>query len=31
MQGIQLLEPQVQEAQNFFGTPTITLTFGKLL
>ena len=31
MQGIQLLEPQAQEAQNFFGTPTITLTFGKLL
>ena len=31
MQGIQLLEPQVQEAQQFFGTPTITLTFGKLL
>lgn len=30
-QGIQLLEPQVQEAQRFFGTPTITLTFGKLL
>jgi hypothetical protein len=28
---IQLLEPQVQEAQSFFGTPTITLTFGKLL
>ncbi len=31
LQGIQLLEPQVQEAQHFFGTPTITLTFGKLL
>lgn len=31
LQGIQLLEPQVQEAQKFFGTPTITLTFGKLL
>lgn len=31
LQGIQLLEPQVQEAQQFFGTPTITLTFGKLL
>lgn len=31
LQGIQLLEPQVQEAQNFFGTPTITLTFGKVL
>lgn len=30
-QGIQLLEPQVQEAQRNFGTPTITLTFGKLL
>lgn len=30
-QGIQLLEPQVQESQQFFGTPTITLTFGKLL
>lgn len=30
-EGIQLLEPQVQEAQKFFGTPTITLTFGKLL
>lgn len=30
-EGIQLLEPQVQEAQMFFGTPTITLTFGKLL
>lgn len=29
--GIQLLEPQVQEAQQNFGTPTITLTFGKLL
>ncbi|MEX0821232.1 MAG: hypothetical protein WD021_03715 [Rhodothermales bacterium] len=29
--GIQLLEPQVQDAQRFFGTPTITLTFGKLL
>lgn len=31
LQGIQLLEPQVQEAQRNFGTPTITLTFGKLL
>ncbi len=31
LNGIQLLEPQVQEAQKFFGTPTITLTFGKLL
>ena len=30
-EGIQLLEPQVQEAQRFFGTPTITLTFGRLL
>lgn len=30
-EGIQLLEPQIQKAQNFFGTPTITLTFGKLL
>jgi len=30
-QGIQLLEPQVQEAQHFFGTPTITLTFGRVL
>lgn len=31
LEGIQLLEPQVQEAQRNFGTPTITLTFGKLL
>ncbi len=31
LQGIQLLEPHVQESQQFFGTPTITLTFGKLL
>lgn len=30
-EGIQLLEPQVQEAQRYFGTPTITLTFGRLL
>jgi hypothetical protein len=30
-QGIQLLEPDVQEAQHFFGTPTITLTFGRIL
>lgn len=29
--GIQLLEPQVQEAQRFFGTPMITLTFGRLI
>ncbi len=31
VQGVQLLEPQIQEAQKFFGTPTITLTFGKVL
>lgn len=30
-EGIQLLEPQVQDAQHFFGTPTITLTFGRLI
>lgn len=30
-EGIQLLERKVQEAQHFFGTPTISLTFGKLL
>ncbi len=30
VEGIQLLEPQVQEAQRYFGTPTITLTFGRL-
>ena len=30
-QGIQLMEPQVEDAQRNFGTPTITLTFGKLL
>lgn len=30
-EGIQLLEPHVQEAQRFFGTPTISLIFGKLL
>lgn len=30
-EGIQLLEPQVQSAERFFGTPTITLTFGRLL
>jgi hypothetical protein len=30
-EGIQLLEPQVQEAQHVFGTPTITLTFGRLI
>ncbi len=29
-QGIQLLEPTVQEAQHFFGTPTLTFLFGKL-
>lgn len=30
-EGIQLLEPEVQGAQHFFGTPTITLTFGRLI
>lgn len=29
-QGVQLLEPQVKDAQNFFSTPVITLTFGRL-
>lgn len=29
--GIQLLEPDVQEAQRFFGTPSISLIFGRLL
>ena len=29
-EGIQLLEPSVQEAQHFFGTPTISLLFGKI-
>ncbi len=28
--GIQLLEPTVQKARHFFGTPTITLLFGRL-
>lgn len=31
LEGIQLLEPDVQEAQQYFGTPTISLIFGKLL
>lgn len=30
-EGVQLLEPVFQEAQHFFGTPTISLIFGKLL
>lgn len=30
-EGIQLLEPQIQAAQRYYGTPTITLTFGRLL
>ena len=30
-QGIQLIEPRLQGAQRFFGSPTIALTFGKLL
>lgn len=29
-EGVQLLEPQVQEARRYFGTPTITLLFGRL-
>ncbi len=28
--GVQLLEPQVQPARRFFGTPTISLIFGRL-
>jgi hypothetical protein len=28
--GIQLLEPDVADAQHFFHTPTISITFGKL-
>ena len=28
--GIQLLEADVQEPQSYFGSPTISLTFGKL-
>lgn len=28
--GIQLLEPDIQEARHFFGSPSITLLFGKL-
>lgn len=27
---ISLLEPRVKESQRFFGTPTITLTFGRI-
>ncbi len=27
---ISLLEPRVKDSQRFFGTPTITLTFGRL-
>jgi hypothetical protein len=29
-EGVQLLEPAVQGAQNFFGSPSITIIFGKL-
>lgn len=29
-QPVQLLEPAVQDAQHFFGTPIISLTFGRL-
>lgn len=28
---VQLLEPDVQPAQHFFGTPSISLTFGRVL
>lgn len=28
--GIELLEPDVQPPQRFFGTPSLTLTFGRL-
>lgn len=31
LEGVQLLEPGVEDAQHFFGTPTITLIFGRLL
>ncbi len=27
---VQLLEPDVKDAQHYFGTPTISLTFGRL-
>lgn len=27
---VQLLQPDVKEAQHYFGTPTISLTFGRL-
>lgn len=27
--GVKLLEPQIQDATNFFGTPTISLVFGR--
>lgn len=30
MEPVQLLEPSVREAQQFFGTPTITLTIGRM-
>ena len=30
-EGIQLLEPDVQGAQRYFGTPSISLIFGKVL
>ena len=30
-EGVQLLEPDVQGPQHFFGTPSISLIFGKLL
>lgn len=29
-EGIQLLEPDVQEARHFFGSPTISILFGRL-
>src|SRR5690606_32183753 len=29
-EGVQLLEPAVKEPQQFFGTPAISLTFGRL-
>lgn len=29
-EGVQLLEPRVKGADQFFGTPTVTITFGKI-
>jgi hypothetical protein len=29
-EGVQLLEPRVKSADHFFGTPTVTITFGKI-